>query len=330
MATNPLPLRLRAELFTQLAQLETSGLPFDRSLALLQIGGDGAARLQAMKQRVARGEVLAMAGEKSGVFTRLEARLIHAAWNAGSPAGVYRRLAELYTQRAMQLATMKSRMALPAIVLLMALLIQPLPTLVSGAIGAGGYLFGVVKPLLAIALALFLGRLLWQRMAAAAAVSPAPTPLTGLPLIGTLLVRQNIRDFLQSLALMLEAGISMLDALPLALDTIGIGAIRHQFAQLKPRIERGETLSQALATVTVLVALDSGARAVEFARTGEQSGTLPEMLLRHVALETAAVDAFYQQAAQWLPRIVYGVIALWMALGILTSGAFLPNVPKNL
>jgi len=329
MATNPLPLRLRAELFTQLAQLETSGLPFDRSLALVQIGGDGAARLQAMKQRVARGEVLAMAGEKSGVFTRLEARLIHAAWNAGSPAGVYRRLAELYTQRAMQLATLKSRMALPAMVLVMALLIQPLPTLVSGAIGAGGYLFGVVKPLLAIALAWFLGRLLWQRMAAAA-VSPAPTPLTGLPLIGTLLVRQNIRNFLQSLALMLEAGISMLDALPLALDTIGIGAIRHQFAQLKPRIERGETLSQALATVTCLVALDSGARAVEFARTGEQSGTLPEMLLRHVALETAAVDAFHQQAAQWLPRIVYGVIALWMALGILTSGAFLPNVPKNL
>jgi general secretion pathway protein F len=110
----------------------------------------------------------------------------------------------------------------------------------------------------------------------------------------------------------------------------GIGAIRHQFAQLKPRIERGEPLSQALATVTVLVALDSGARAVEFARTGEQSGTLPEMLLRHVALETAAVDAFYQQAAQWLPRIVYGVIALWMALGILTSGAFVPNVPKDL
>ena len=132
MATNPLPLRLRAELFTQLAQLETSGLPFDRSLALLQIGDESAARLHAMKQRVARGEVLAMAGEKSGVFTRLEARLIHAAWNAGSPAGVYRRLAELYTQRAMQLATMKSRMALPAIVLLMALLIQPLPTVSAG------------------------------------------------------------------------------------------------------------------------------------------------------------------------------------------------------
>lgn len=327
---NPLPLRLRAELFTQLAQMESSGLPFDRSLALVEIGGEGAARLQAMKKRVARGDVPAMAGEKSGVFTRLEARLIHAAWNAGSPAGVYRRLAELHTQRAMQLATMKSRMVLPAVVLVMALLIQPLPALVGGAIGAGGYLFGIIKPLLVLALMFFLGRMLWRHLAAAAATSSLPTPLMQLPLLGQLLIRRNVRDFLESLALLLEAGISMLDALPLALETIEIGAIRQQFAQLGPRVERGQTLSQALADMPYLTGLDSGARAVEFARTGEQSGTLPEMLQRHVKMETETINEFFRQAAEWAPRIVYALVALSMAFSILTSNAFMPKLPKDL
>lgn len=326
----PLPYRVRAELFTQLAQLESSGLPFSRAMALIEVADMAKPRLETMRKRVAKGDAPALAGEKSGLFTRLEARLIHAAWNAGSPAGMYRRLAELYTARAMQISTMKSRMALPALVLVMALFIQPLPALASGAIGAGGYLLGIVKPLLGLALMLFLGRMLWRHLAAAAAAASGPTPLMRLPLFGTLLIRSNVRDFLESLALMLEAGISMLDALPLALDTIEIGAIRQRFSQLGSRIEAGQTLSQALSGMSYLMELDSGARAVEFAHTGEQSGTLPEMLLRHVKMETEAINEFFRQAAEWAPRIVYGLIALWMAFSILTSGAFLPKVPKDL
>ena len=75
----------------------------------------------------------ATAGERSGLFTRLEARLIHAAMSSGSPAHMYGRLAECYTARAMQVATMKSRMVMPAGVFLLALIIEPLPGLASGA-----------------------------------------------------------------------------------------------------------------------------------------------------------------------------------------------------
>ncbi|MBL8524460.1 MAG: type II secretion system F family protein [Betaproteobacteria bacterium] len=325
-----LPYRTRAELFTQLAQLEASGLPFARAIALIEVAGEAAPRLQAMRKRAEKGEPPAQAGEKSGLFTRLEARLIHAAWNAGSPAGMYRRLADLYTARAMQLSTMKSRMALPALVLVMALFIKPLPALAGGAIGAGGYLLGIFKPLLALVLIYFLGRMLWRYLLANASTSTAPTVLTALPLFGNLLVRRNVRDFFESVALMLEAGVSMLDALPMALETIEVGAIRREFAQLRPRIEQGLTLSQALSGLSYLNRLDSAARAVEFAATGEQSGTLPEMLLRHVKMETDTINEFFRQAAQWIPRVVYGAIALWIAYGILTGGAFMPKVPANL
>ena len=122
----PLPYRIRAELFSQLAKMESAGLPFDRALSVLHLAEAGQERLVSMVSLLKRHD-FAMAGERSGLFTRLEARLIHAAVSTGSPAHMYGRLAECYTARAMQVATMKSRMVMPAGVFLLALIIEPLP-----------------------------------------------------------------------------------------------------------------------------------------------------------------------------------------------------------
>ena len=42
---------------------------------------------------------------------------------------------------------------------------------------------------------------------------------------------------------------------------------------------------------------------------GEASGALPEMLFRFADLETASIDHFHEQVAQWLPRIIYAMVA---------------------
>ena len=146
----PLPYRLRAELYIQLAQMEVAGLPFAKAFALLEVAPPAKSRLVEMKKLTSRGVDPAKAGERSGLFTKLEASLIHAALSAGSPAVMYRRLADFYTQRSLQLATMKSRLLMPALVLVLALFIQPLPALVSGAISAGGYVLQVIKPIIVL------------------------------------------------------------------------------------------------------------------------------------------------------------------------------------
>src|SRR2546423_387230 len=97
----PLPYRVRAEMFLQLSRLETAGLPYDRAVATVALPSPGAERLKAMKDLAARGIDAARAGEQSGLFTKLDARLVRAALNAGSPAAIYKRLAEYYSQRAM-------------------------------------------------------------------------------------------------------------------------------------------------------------------------------------------------------------------------------------
>ena len=321
----PLSFQLRAELYTQLAQMEIAGLPFSKAFAILQMASV-ASRVEAARKLTARGVDPAKAGERSGLFTLLESRLIAAALSAGSPAGMYRRLADLYTQRAMQWATTKSRMMMPAFVFLLALFIQPLPQLIGGTVSVGGYLVLALRPLLVLVLIFFGCRWLFALLRD----RPAEALLLQVPMLGPSIVRRNVRDFLESLALMLEAGISMLDALPAALETIEMAPIRRDFAQIAVRVENGATLADALNGLAFLNRSNNGVRLIEFVTTGEASGTLPEMLLRHANMETEAINAFARQLADWVPRIFYGLIMLWMAYGLLTGGGFMPKVPKDL
>jgi len=318
----PLPLRLRADLFIQLAQLEESGLPFDRALAILDLPPQAKPLLDSMRRFAAKGADPSTAGEKSGAFTKLEARLIRAASNAGSPAGMYRRLADLYAARAMQAASIRSGMTLPAIMLVLALLIQPLPKLIGGSLGGPGYLWGVVSPLLLIGGAFVVVR--W--FVAGDSRCSGKSPWQHVPLFGPIFVRSNLRDFFESLALMLEAGISMLDALPAALETCADGEMRRDLAGIRRRVEKGEPFAEALRGTACI----KDTRVIEFAQTGEASGSLPEMLLRHVQMETSEIEHFWQQVAAWVPRVCYTLVALWIAYGLLTGSGVGPKVPENL
>ena len=307
MPAPALPYRIRAELFLQLSRLEAAGIPYDRALNTVALPPPAAQRLKAMQALSARGIDAAKAGEQSGLFTTLEARLVRAALNAGSPAATYQRLANFCSQRAMQWAAIKSRLMLPAFVLAIALVVQPLPALVSGAIGVGGYAWQVIWPLFLIAAIVALVRGL------------------GVPLYRPIVVRSNLRDFFESLALMLEAGIPMLEALPAAIETLTDRDVRRELTRVRKRVENRETFAAALAGVPYL--RDSPVLA--FAHTGEESGTLPEMLARYAEMETAAVANFYEQVAAWMPRIVYMLVAIKVAAGIFSSGVG-PRVPKDL
>jgi general secretion pathway protein F len=318
----PLSYRLRAELFTQLAQMETAGLPTDKAFAMINVGAAVRPRLKEARELLRRSEP-ASAGERSGLFTTLEARLVRASLMAGSPARIYQRLADVYTQRAMQLATMKSKLALPAFVFFLALLIAPFPGYIIGNIGLFGYLWQVLKPILMVAAIAFTLRLLLKRQTSI-------SPLLALPIAGKLIIRRNVRDFFESLALMLEAGVSMLDALPLALDTIEEAAIKADFAKIGPRVAAGATLSQAMEPLNYLGHHTDRARAIAFVHTGENSGTLPEMLMRHVQFESGAIDESVEQLTTWAPRILYGMVMLWMAYSILSGPGVMSRVPADL
>ena len=268
-----------------------------------------------MRAFAARGADVANAGQQSGLFTRLEARLVQAALYAGSPARTYARLADCYSRRAMQWTAIKSRLVLPAAVLAIALSLQPLPALVGGTLGIGAYVLQVLY--WALAIAAVVAALAWF-------VTTFPKRV---PLYGRIHIRSNLRDFFESVALMHEAGVPLIESLPAAIDTVSDEDIRRALAKMRGTVEKQQgTFAAALEDVSYL----RGSPVLAFAHTGEESGTLPEMLMRYVAMESEAIGNFYEQVAAWLPRVVYALVAVKVVVGIFSSGAMMPRVPRDL
>lgn len=326
---SPLPYAQRAALFVQLAAMEKAGLSAHMALGTVKLSGHYQTRLDAMRKLVGAGRDIPSAGFQTGVFSEIETQLLRAATSAGSPAHTYRRLADSYALKLRLQKKVRSRMMLPVAVFIIALVVQPLPALVSGALSAGAYVWQVLRPLLAIGLGYRLLRWLpdWLANAPPSLLRfQLETGLIQLPLFGALHVRANVRDFFESLAFMLEAGLPMFDALPKACKTIRNQKIRAAFARLLPHMKQGATLGMALEEIPYL----ADRQIIEFVRTGEASGTLPDMLFRHVQFETDALAHAQEQIAEWVPRLIYGALALWMASSILSGNAFAPNLPADL
>jgi general secretion pathway protein F len=324
----PLTFQVRADLFNSLAGMEQAGLSVDNAVALLHVPGAGQKRLEQLRKLMSRGADIATAGEKSGLFTPVEVSLLRAALHAGSPATTYRRLADNYKQQARRIAAIKSRLSLPLLVLIVALFVNPLPSLVAGSLSGGGYLLEILLPLSLLLGMFYLAmrlKIWFEHTPPTRAQAWVAKQLTHAPLFGVMYVRRNNRDFFASMAMMLEAGISMFDALPKAVGTISNCVIREDFSRIKQDMTRGIPLSQAVEKLTYV----GNTQIVGYIQTGEASGTLPEMLLRFANAETDAITHFQQQAATWLPRVAYGLIMLWLAYSILTTSAFMPHVPEE-
>lgn len=325
---SPLSWQIRAELFAQLAAMEKAGLPTAQAFGLLKMPEPAQTRLLAARKLLVRGTPIAASGRNSGLFSELETNLIDAATNAGSPAQTYRRLADYYTRRAVQLKAMRSKMVYPAVLLITSLFLNPLPAFVAGNMSLARYLIHGLTPLIAIGLLIYLivGLLKHQEGPPSELHSAANNLAMQMPLFGKMLIRSNIRDYFESLALMVEAGVPILDALPKALATMRLIAVKQAFENIPVEIQSGRTLAEALEGNPYL----KDGRALALIHTGEGSGTLPEMLFRFADSETQSINHFNEQAATWLPRIVYAFVAAWVAYGILSSPGVGTELPPEL
>lgn len=323
-----LDLAARAQLFGHLAAMEKAGVPVERALLSVQVPTRAKAALASLQTQIIGGSDMAAAGLRSGLFTALDSTLLRAAQASGCLAAVYQRLAERYNHRAQQAAAVQSRLLMPAAVLVLALFIQPLPALVGGQLSIAGYLWGVLWPLLVLGALYVLGHELYRRSAhaPAGAASPLDGLLARVPILGPALLRRNLRDFFDSLGLMLEAGMPILEALPKACAVISHAPLRKRFSTVQLAIQRGQGLAQALASVD----FPGHGLALGLIRTGEASGTLPASLLNYAGVETQKLDSLTEQLATWLPRLLYAGVMLWMAYGLLTGAGFGPRLPAEL
>lgn len=96
-----------------------------------------------------------------------------------------------------------------------------------------------------------------------------------LPLIGPTLLKYEITRFARTLGTLLGNGVSVLESLKIAIDTVGNASLREALAGLPPAIKQGGRLAAELDRTGLF-----NQAAIQMVTIGEESGRLDAMLLQ--------------------------------------------------
>ncbi|MCX4028644.1 type II secretion system F family protein [Endozoicomonas sp. SM1973] len=316
----------RAHLFMQLSRLEQSGLSMEHTLNLLSDGDDQVAKRASFALKdIKRGQPLSTAGKRAGLLTERDAYLITVAEAGGVHTAIFRQLAEIYQTSASQLKQIKSRLVFPIVILICAVFIRQFPALFQGNITLFTYIAGNLFLLGQLGAIAYIGWRLpyWIRYGFLGALKGSWDKLTiHFPYFGNWYVRIQTRDFIQALGLLLQAGLPIMEAIPKAYRFIENQLLREQFEEIEQSLQAGNNFTQAFSSLE-----NTASTIVQLISTGEHAGDLSGMMLRCANMETEQINLYTSMVTEWVPRLVYVLIAVWIAYGIIKGGAPMTTVP---
>ena len=132
--------------------------------------------------------------------------------------------------------------------------------------------------------------------------------LRAVPVFGRLRFDYALSQWVSSIRLMLRAGIGIVPALEYASRTAQSPLIAAAYEKAAPHIGGQLEVSQALALTG-----EFPVELIQFWATGEKSGRLDEMLDRLAAFYEDRWRRSLDHVVTWLPRIAYGLVALYVA-----------------
>ncbi len=144
----------------------------------------------------------------------------------------------------------------------------------------------------------------------------------GLPLIGRLSRGYNGARFTGTLAMLAGAGVPILKALQAAAETLGNRAMRRDALDALVQVREGAPLASALAAKKRFPGL-----LAMFARLGEQTGRLPEMLDRAARQLSTEVQRRAVALATILEPLL--IVAMGMVVMLIVLAVLLPIIQLN-
>jgi general secretion pathway protein F len=321
----------------QLAGLVGSGLPLERALTSLSEETENPRQRELvahLKSEVNAGSAFARAlATAPREFDEVYRAVVAAGEQSGALGRVLERLADDLEQRQALRSKVIGAMLYPAIVSLVALAIviilltyvvpqiagvftsskRALPTLTVAMLAISAFVrqWGWAVALLVAGGATLVS--LARRGEAFRERSDAA--LLRLPFIGRLARGYNAARFGGTLAMLAGAGVPILKALQAAAETLGNRAMRADAMDALVQVREGAPLASALAGKKRFPGL-----LAMFARLGEQTGQLPEMLMRASVQLSAEVQRRAMAAATILEPlliVVMGIVVVLIMLAVL-------------
>lgn len=310
----------KALLYRELAKLVGAGFHLDRALDLMLKQQPSHARrtwLQGLQRGLKEGRsVAASITEHCGAFSdALEFALIDAGERSGRLGDAFSHLSRYFEAWNMAVKQAFGALIYPLLLAHMGIVLPELPALVTSTMGDKPYsLSGIFMPLAILWLVLLSLFLLWRWLSRLGAKSASVDRALGcLPLIGSVRQHWALARFSQVFHACLLASMRMTESMELAGSASHSGLLRHAARDAAQRIAAGETIAGAMADVHGFPMVF-----VHGIATAEESGTLDHEMNRWAAAETIEAGDAVQRAAQWLPRVAYGVVVLYVAYRIIT------------
>ena len=325
-----LPGRELALVTREMATLLNAGLPLDRALSLiLEMTEHAAIRkfIERLQQGVRGGASLTQALEpERDRLPAIYVGMVSAGEAGGSLAAVLARLADALEQAGALKETVRSALAYPVLVLIVA--IGSLTVLLTVVLPEFRPLFensGAKLPAstaVLIALGEWLSRYWWALalltlLLGLAVSAHNRTPegrmrrdrlLVAAPLLGNVIQKTEVARFCRTLGTLNANGVPILESLKIASEAIANQAIAEVIRSLGQHLRRGERMAPHLARSRAFPRL-----AVQLVQVGEESGELTAMLLR-------IAEIYDEEVKRALQRLVSMMVpAITIALGLLVA-----------
>jgi len=318
----------------ELSVLLRSGLPLDRAIKIM-VGMSANPSLAAVLQDIldnvkgGRGLSVALRNHQT-LFGNFYINMIRSGEASGQLSDVLSRLGD-HLERAKALRqSVTSALIYPSILLIVAVLSialmlgfvvpqfktlfadmgdrLPMMTQIVVAAGDGIAAYGWIMILVAIPL-----WFLWQNWAKSAqGRATLDQFILRSPLVGTVALKYNTALFSRTMGTLLHNGVSLLESLGIASDTVGNSVLREALATLPPAIKQGGRLAAALDKTGVFP--DS---AIQMIAIGEESGRLDTMLLELANVNDDEVQAAIKRALTLMEPLLILSLGAMIALIII-------------
>jgi type II secretory pathway component PulF len=309
----------RAEFYHQLAQLTAAGIGLLPALEQIKRNPPASSYrdpIQRLLEELAQGRTFAASLQQlDGWLPEFDIALIDAGERSGRLDACFRLLTDYYNDQARITKQMISQLLYPVGLVHFAALvfIVVLPFAKSQ--------FSASIPLLLVKAALALAPL----YLATAFVIYATQSRHGqkwralieafvrrIPILGTARHYLAIARFAAALEALISAGVNIIQAFDLAGNASGSLAVRRAVAAMKPGVVAGRTPAEALREHSVFPVLFTN-----LYTSGEVSGKLDETLKRLYAHYQEEGTHKLQMFAQWMPRLIYLLVAGLVAYNVI-------------
>jgi len=152
-----------------------------------------------------------------------------------------------------------------------------------------------------------IGRLLWDKFK------------LKMPAVGPVISKVAISRFCRTLGTLVSSGVPILQALTIVKETAGNVVISNAVAKVHESVKEGETITAPLESARVFPPM-----VVSMVDVGEQTGALPEMLLRIADNYDEDVDNAVAAMTSLLEPIM--IVALALIVGSIVIAMFLPLI----